>query len=580
MQTSLRSCLTDIGAAAGRLLPLAGGLAALCALAEGTGVLMLAPMLMASGLLGGEMAGAPGWMGATAAALGFEGLLLAWLAAVAAFTGLNAWRDRIVFEVHERAAGRMRLGLHDALTRAGWAAFQSERASDVTSAMTVQATRVGFGAQALVQLFSMAVLIAAQMAVAFAVIPSAVTAALLAGAAMMAVQLPRLRRTLAKGRGAVSGAQAFQAMITDHLGGLKLAKAHGAEAALARDFAEGQERWAEGQRAAYVAHAGSRALGKLMAAVILTAVAWFAVRQAELPAASLLVLTAVMARLFNALGGAAHQMHLLTEMLPNWLALEALRQRLAQAAEDAEEAGAAPPVGSVDMDDLWFRWPGRDRPALAGVSLTVAENATTALIGPSGAGKSTLADLALGLLEPERGTIRVGGQVLAGAAVRAWRHSVAYVPQDGFLLHASVRANLSWLAPSATEGEMWECLDLAAAREMVARLPQGLDTVVGDRGVRLSGGERQRLALARALLRRPRFLVLDEATSHLDRDNERLVQDALARLHGRLTVLVIAHRLETVRQADHIAVIEDGRVREQGRWDGLDWLARHGGELA
>ena len=153
------------------------------------------------------------------------------------------------------------------------------------------------------------------------------------------------------------------------------------------------------------------------------------------------------------------------------------------------------------------------------------------------------------------------------------------MPQSDVLFHDTLRANLLWAAPGADEDALQRALRLAALDETVSRLPHGLDTMLGDRGSHLSGGERQRVALARALLRRPSFLVLDEATSHLDSASERLVQEALNNLQHSMTMLVIAHRLETIRRADHIIVVEAGRITGQGTWDELvgqpeSWLAR------
>jgi ATP-binding cassette subfamily C protein len=164
--------------------------------------------------------------------------------------------------------------------------------------------------------------------------------------------------------------------------------------------------------------------------------------------------------------------------------------------------------------------------------------------------------------------VLVDGTPLTPQLLPAWRDQIGYVPQDSFHFHDTVRANLLWARPEASEAELLEALEIAAAG-FVARLPQGLDTVLGDRGVRLSGGERQRIALARALVRRPAMLILDEATSSLDSENERRVQDAIERLHGRLTVLVITHRLTTVRLADSIHVLEAGRLVESGDWHAL-----------
>jgi ATP-binding cassette subfamily C protein len=214
-----------------------------------------------------------------------------------------------------------------------------------------------------------------------------------------------------------------------------------------------------------------------------------------------------------------------------------------------------------------------DTRVLTDVSLSLRRGQTVAVVGPSGAGKSTLADVVLGLLIPQDGRVLVDGRALTRESHASWRAQIGYVPQETFLFHDTIRVNLQWAAPDATEQELWEALRSASA-DFVQRLPSGLDTVVGDRGVLLSGGERQRVALARALLRKPRLLVLDEATSSLDPENERAIQQAIDGLHGRAAILVITHRLPTVRHADLIYVLDEGHIVEFGTWAEL--VARPG----
>jgi ATP-binding cassette subfamily C protein len=149
------------------------------------------------------------------------------------------------------------------------------------------------------------------------------------------------------------------------------------------------------------------------------------------------------------------------------------------------------------------------------------------------------------------------------------RRSISYVPQDPFLFNASIRENLLMVAPDASEEQIWEALEFAAAAEFVAKLPQGLETLIGDRGVRLSGGERQRLVLARAILRKPSILVLDEATSALDAENEAKIQQAIDRLSGMMTIIVIAHRLSTIRNSDQVIVLDQGQIIQQGEFGQL-----------
>jgi ATP-binding cassette subfamily B protein len=214
---------------------------------------------------------------------------------------------------------------------------------------------------------------------------------------------------------------------------------------------------------------------------------------------------------------------------------------------------------------------------LHGVDLVVPPGRMLALVGPSGAGKTTLSALVARLYDPTAGSVRLGGLDLRKARLASVRSAIGVVTQDAHLFHETVRANLLYARPEATDEELWAALGAAQVDGVVRRLPRGLDTVVGDRGYRLSGGEKQRLAIARLLLRAPRVVVLDEATAHLDSESEAMVQRALEEaLEGRTSV-VIAHRLSTVRRADRIAVIDRGRVVEQGVHEDL---LRRGGLYA
>ena len=201
---------------------------------------------------------------------------------------------------------------------------------------------------------------------------------------------------------------------------------------------------------------------------------------------------------------------------------------------------------------------------LHGVTLRVGAGQTMALVGPSGAGKSTIASLVPRLYDPDAGRVAVGGVDVRDVSFDDLRAAVGVVTQDGHLFHDTIRANLAYAAPEAGEDEIWDALSSARLDALVRSLPDGLDTVVGERGYRLSGGERQRLTIARLLLAQPRVVILDEATAHLDSESEVAVQDALAAALAGRTAIVIAHRLSTIKAADVIVVVEDGRVVEQG----------------
>ena len=201
---------------------------------------------------------------------------------------------------------------------------------------------------------------------------------------------------------------------------------------------------------------------------------------------------------------------------------------------------------------------------LRGVSFRIAKGTVTALVGRSGAGKTTIADLLLGLLTPTAGEILIDGVPLTPDNLPAWRHALGYVPQEPLILNASVRENLQRFHPGVTEEEMIDALKKAQAWPIIENLPQGLDTLLGDEGVRLSGGERQRIVLARVLQGKPRLIVMDEAPSAMDYESETAVREAIRGLSNEVTILVIAHRLATVRSANDGLVLENGRITENG----------------
>ena len=219
---------------------------------------------------------------------------------------------------------------------------------------------------------------------------------------------------------------------------------------------------------------------------------------------------------------------------------------------------------ALEMSDIDFAYPGRIRPALSGVSFTVPTGTTVALVGPSGAGKTTIANLFLRFWDPARGVVKMAGHDLREFGLDDLRRQIALVAQDSYLFNDTLRNNILMARPSASEPELVEAVEHAALSEFVATLPDGLETIIGERGAQLSGGQRQRVSIARAFLKDAPVLILDEATSHLDAVNEQAVRSALKMLMRDRTTVVIAHRLSTIRDAFQIIVLEEGRVVEVG----------------
>ena len=313
---------------------------------------------------------------------------------------------------------------------------------------------------------------------------------------------------------------------------------------------------------------------------------WFAL-EGELEAGAVVALALLLTRLYAPLTAlASARVEVMTALVSFERVFEVLDlEPLIREKPDAVRVPEGPV--SVEFDDVRFAYPSADKVSLAsleevavldtrggvevlhGVSFTAEPGQLIALVGPSGAGKSTIASLATRLYDVDSGAVRLSGVDVRDLSFASIRETVGMVTQDGHLFHETIGANLRLARPDATNEELWDVLRRAQLAALVGSLPDGLDTVVGERGYRLSGGERQRLTIARLLLARPRVVVLDEATAHLDSQSEAAVQQALAEALDGRTALVIAHRLSTVQAADAILVVDGGRVVERGTHEDL-----------
>jgi ATP-binding cassette subfamily C protein len=546
------------------------------ALTEGIGLLVLVPMLEMLGL--DVQHGNLGWIArlvtSSFTTLGIHVNLATILAAYVVLVSLHAALGRMhsaqVFKIQFRQAATMRDSLYRAVTHAAWIDLVRRRSADLAHALTGQIDRVSLGAAALFRIAMDMTIVLAYLVVTAYVSPAVTALVAVAGIALSLALRPRARTGARLGMDLARRGQELYSAVLECLGGLKTIKSYGGEARSTAHFSELCHEGASTALRLVTSQADARLRFEVGGVLILAAILYVAIGVLAAPTASILLLLFSFARAMPRLSTIQVNVQQMIAMLPEYEAVVDLQTECERHREPRPAPG--PPLTlrkSVVLEAVSFRYRGDEHAwALRDLDLEICAGETTAVVGQSGAGKSTLADLLLGLIVPDRGRILVDGVPLTADRIPGWREQIGYVSQDVFLFHDTVRANLRWARPDATEAEMLAALDMAAAG-FVDRLPQRLDTLLGDRGVLLSGGERQRLSLARALLRRPQLLILDEATSHLDSENERRVQEATERLHGRLTILVIAHRLPTIRMADVIHVIEDGRVVESGDWGRL-----------
>ena len=547
-------------------------------LAQAAGVLLLVPLLSAVGVR--TSSGIARWMHDVLRTIGIRPTLTSVLAVYvvvsAAAAALGAYQTVLAARYRLEFVDGLRARLYDALARAEWRQLMSMRQSDLLAVLTTNVGWVALGTLGALNLIVTTIVVAAQLAAAVGVSPAFTGLAILSGIALVAVVWPLVRRSRRLGTELVERNRGVLALATGFLDALKLTKAYGREDAQVKAFTQAIAA-ARGSQVEY-ARATGIATGVQLAltAVLLAVTVDISVSAVHVPIGSVLVVAFVFTRVVGQITGMQSSIQQLAQALPAFDEVVGLIA-VCEAATEITPSMTTPrriSIGrGIGLRDVHFAYPRRDGSrieALSGVSLELPAGAMVALAGPSGAGKTTIADLVAGLITPTAGVIEVDGRPLTAERLLGWRRSVALVPQDPFLFHDTIAVNLRWGRAEASDAELWEALKLAAATEFVGRLPQQLDAVVGDRGLRLAGGERQRLALARALLRGPELLILDEATSSLDTENERTIRTALSGLRGRVTMLVIAHRLSTVSDADTILVLEQGRVVEAGSWSELE----------
>jgi ATP-binding cassette subfamily C protein len=540
-------------------------------LTEGVSILLLIPLLQVVGPEGGMAMKLP--IVSKIFGAGFHidlvpmlGLLIGVIAVQAFFVRFkNVYMAALLNEM----INRIRLRLFESIGSARWFLIARTRGSDLQHVLTADVDRVNNAAFNTLLLIQNIVLLGVYMVVSCLISPGMTLFAALMGVGMLAVVHPIRRRASRYGETLTANRQDQYRTVSEFLAGIKMAKSFNAEPGYFAQLAHTLDRMrADAERFVRVSSI-SGVVFQLVSAIAVAAFVLVALRHFHLPLAEIAVLIFLFMRVsprFTMLQSNVQ------EVLINLPAFEAMQRVKSQCDREREELDATDRDGSVPLLDREIRFDAvdfrfsRDDPAniLTNISFVAPARQVTALIGPSGSGKSTVADLVMGLLEPTSGSISIDSVPLTRGNRRAWREQIAYVPQDVFLLHDSIRANLALAAPGVTEPMMWEALAAANAASFVEKLPEALETTVGDRGVRLSGGERQRIALARALLRKPRLLILDEATSALDWENQTLIARSIEQLRGSMTIITIAHRPSMIAFADWVVAIEDGAIVEEG----------------
>lgn len=545
-----------------RRITVVAGLMLLGGLVEGLSLALLIPLL--ASITGGE---GPlqrwsdlvfDWIGTETVMERLTVTVIVFIAAMALRGAVLMARSRAITALQARYIEYRRLTLLRALAAAPWRQVAGLRHARITTALTNEIARVAMAAQSMMQFTLAAVMLTAQLALTLVIAwgIGLLILGLLAVAAVASVGRMRLAKRFGDNL-------RFSSLKMAHtsgqlLGGLKQAAAENRQGAFVSDYEAAGSEMAEFQieheRRSSRFHFGVSMTVATVGALLLLVGVWSGTDSVSLIASML-----VLSRMVGPAVGLQRDGEMIASTLPAHVMIVELEEELRNNAPVESGAGETP-GGVIRLDRVSYLHDNGEK-GIAEVTLTIAPGESVGVTGPSGAGKTTLIDLITGLLPPQQGTVSVGGQVLDDGAAWRWRNRIAYVAQDAFLTNDTIRRNLvpSEAGPVGEEA-LWMALEQASIAETVRAMPDGLETVLAERGSRLSGGERQRIAIARAILRRPSLLILDEATNAIDVPTERRILDTLGRLDPAMSILIIAHRTESLAYCSRVLVMEEGRL--------------------
>ncbi|MEK5318927.1 ABC transporter ATP-binding protein [Paenibacillus sp. FSL L8-0644] len=593
----LRLYMTKLYSVNGGALFLNIGCMIIVSLLEGFGIYMLVPMLAAIGVFVGH-SGMPFLSDGLDHFLPFvpkswllPGMLMVFVVLLTGQALLQRYQSILNSRIQQRFMRSLRIDVYTSFMKAQWAFYLRQRKSDFSHVMTTELARVSQGTNLLLQLTTAVMFTLIQIALAFWLSPSLTGLVFLSGLGLFVVFRRSIRNAKQLGDRTTELSQVYFAGITDHMNGMKDIKSNLLEAANIHWFRSLTQRMEDNTTQFVRQNATTQFFHRAVAAVFVACVIFISLQWMHVTPEKLIVLILIFSRLWPRFALIQASLEYIMSMIsafesvtkvqqeceaftdPSLIALASSETRVPSAVVNLSSASERQPLSlrhGIECSHLDYRYEGAAEPALRHINLFIPAREMTAIVGKSGAGKSTMVDVLMGFLRPTGGQITIDGLVLGDELLPQWRQSFGYVSQDPFLFHATVRENLMLADKDASEQQLWEALHFAAADNFVSRLPEGLNTIIGDRGIRLSGGERQRLVLARAILHHPPVLILDEATSALDGEHEAAIQAALERMKGQMTLIVIAHRLSTIRHADQIVVLDQGEVIQQGNYRQLE----------
>ena len=549
---------------------------AIVSLMEGIGILLIIPLLSIGGVIETSTASSKlvqlfNILPTLPASLYLPLILCIYLVII---LGQNLLQRSLAIrdvKVREKFSRDLRIEIYSLLLYSKWGLFLIKRKSTLINLLTAELARVIGGINFFLQLLSNTIFMVIQLTIALWLSVKMTLFIVLFGVILGYLSRKFVQKSRNLGRKTSQLGENYMAGITDQLNGIKDIKSNKLENSYIEWLRSLTSRMNAEQIEYVKLKSSSQLMYKVSAAVLITVFIFISVKVFHAQGEQLLLIILIFSRLWPRFIAIQSNFEQIAATLPACQAVMKLIEDCSKEQEfkqgDALSLVAKP---QIECKDVYFRYKKDSHNyVLKDINLTILPNQMTAIVGPSGAGKSTLIDLLMGLNSPERGEVLVNGHPLKDELLLSLRQAISYVPQDSFLFNTTVRENLLTVNAQASERELWEALEFAMADQFVGNLPQGLDTVIGDRGMKISGGERQRLVLARAILKKPALLILDEATSALDTNNENKIKESIDRLKGKVTIVVVAHRLSTIQAADQVLVLEEGKVIQKGSFNQL-----------
>ena len=543
-------------------------------LTQGVGLLMLIPFLQLIGIGDSAPEGIVAIIGKiwrfTGLPLSLPAVLVVYVGIVSLYAVIQRWSTILNSKLSHAFTRKLRDDLFRAMARVQWLRFIQIRGSDINHVMTSNLATIDSGTYGLFALISTIFVVFVHIGIAMMLSLPLTCVAIASSGLLLLVLRPLNRRSYELGEEWRQTMAALFGVLMDHLSGMKVAKSFGAEDRHIRSFCSlsGNLEQQANRFAGILSSTGM--YYEIGGVVVVSAFFLVGVQILQIPVSRLLIMLFLFAGLVPMFSWTQRTWQGTLNMLPAYKAVLEMLEKF-QEAEEPEISVHVNPIEletGVEFRNVSFKYDKEDGNfVLDKMELFIRARETTVILGPSGGGKSTFADLLIGLLTPDIGQVLIDGRPLEGSVLHSWRKSVGYVPQESLLFHETLKDNMRWASPESSEEDIWNALQMASAADFVKALPEGLMTIVGDRGVRLSGGQRQRISLARALLRRPTLLLLDEATSNLDAKNEQRIIQAMQDLRGKMTVVFISHRKSVVECSDRVVVIEGGRALEQPEGD-------------